>query len=259
MNLRLVLLSDTHGLHGHINVPEGDVLIHAGDLCNTDSEQDVLRFAAWIDRLPHRWKVVIAGNHDGFFQRQPGLARAYLESGVIYLQDSGCEIEGVRFWGSPWQPCLNWAFNLPRKGQAIREKWNQIPMDTDVLITHGPPFGILDEVRARMTAWGPSEEGSGPLGCEELHIRVQTIKPKLHVFGHIHDGYGVLQGKETTFVNASICTEAYKPTNPPIVLDLVTKNGMVKLRNVFGKKTAGRRLDGVLHDGYPKSLTQAYA
>jgi len=149
------------------------------------------------------------------------MARAYLEPDVIYLQDSGCEIEGLRFWGSPWQPWfMDWAFNLPRKGEKLRAKWNLIPMDTDVLITHGPPYGVLDEVRPRMTAWGPAEEGSGHLGCEELAIRLAAVRPRVHVFGHIHDGYGIHKQAGTTYVNASICTEEYRPTNPPIVIDL---------------------------------------
>lgn len=221
--MRIVCISDTHGLHGRIQVPDGDVLVYAGDLCNTGSEDDVLHFAAWIDRLPHRRKIVIAGNHDWYFQKESRLAQAYLERDVTYLQDSGCEIEGVKFWGSPWQPWfMDWAFNLPRRGLMLREKWNLIPVDTDVLITHGPPHGILDQVRVQpLGLWSPEEgSSSGPLGCEELAIRLHAVKPRLHVFGHIHDGYGVLQGKQTLFINASICTEAYKPTNPAIVVEL---------------------------------------
>ncbi|HOD33276.1 MAG TPA: metallophosphatase domain-containing protein [Holophaga sp.] len=219
--MRIVCLSDTHGFHDQIQVPEGDLLIHAGDLTTTGSEEEVRTVAAWLDRLPHRWKLVIAGNHDRFFEWLPEYAPAYLPAGVIYLQDSGVEIEGLRFWGSPWQPWFcDWAFNLPRRGAKLREKWNLIPLDTDVLITHGPPHGILDEVRGRMTAWGPSEEGSGPLGCEELAIRLATVKPRLHVFGHIHDGFGFIKKENTTHVNASVCNEDYLPVNPVWVVDL---------------------------------------
>lgn len=117
--MRLVCLSDTHGEQGRFMVPEGDVLIHAGDFSGLGTEREVHKFAKWLNGLPHRWKIVVAGNHDRFFEKQPEMARAYLEPDVIYLQDSGCEIEGLRFWGSPWQPWfMDWAFNLPQRGES---------------------------------------------------------------------------------------------------------------------------------------------
>jgi len=219
--MRIVCISDTHGLEGNFPVPDGDLLIHAGDLCNVGTERDVQHFAKWLSRLPHRWKVVIAGNHDWLFQKQAALARAYLEPGVIYLQDSGCEIEGLKLWGSPWQPWfMDWAFNLPRKGAALRAKWSQIPLDTDVLITHGPPCGILDQVLPPSAAPDSTAElASAHLGCEELAIRLQAIQPKLHVFGHIHGSSGSIEQDGTIYVNASICDESYRPINRAIVLD----------------------------------------
>ena len=220
--MRIVCLSDTHGHQNNFPVPDGDLLIHGGDFCQSGSEKEVERFASWLKRLPHRWKVVVAGNHDWLFQKQPELARTYLEPEAIYLQDSGCEIEGLSLWGAPWQPWfMDWAFNLPRKGLAIRKKWNLIPMTTDLLITHGPPFRILDEVRPRVGGWTLEPQAStGPLGCEELAIRLRAVRPRLHVFGHIHDGYGVQEKDGTLYVNASICDEDYKPVNRAIVIDL---------------------------------------
>lgn len=185
------------------------------------TQREVHKFAKWLHRLPHKWKVVVAGNHDWFFQKQPEQARAYLKPDVIYLQDSGCEIEGLKFWGSPWQPeFMDWAFNLPRKGNRLREIWNKIPIDTDVLVTHSPPHGVLDQVRSRATGWGDELGPSGPLGCEELANRLQVVKPRLHIFGHIHDGYGLIQVGETTYVNACICDEDYRPIHPAIAIDL---------------------------------------
>ncbi|MBI3130312.1 MAG: metallophosphatase domain-containing protein [Acidobacteria bacterium] len=217
--MRIVCISDTHGLHGQVFVPNGDVLIHAGDFSNTGSEGDVERFAKWLKTLPHPWKIVVAGNHDWYFQRKPKWARRHLEGIAIYLEDSGCEIEGVRFWGSPWQPAFNdWAFNLPRCGEELARKWSQIPSDTTVLITHGPPHGTLDEVHPRHTGAITSEH----LGCERLAERLQDLKPRLHVFGHIHDGAGKFQRDGTLFINASICTEAYQAINHPVVVDLET-------------------------------------
>lgn len=246
--MRLICLSDTHGMQDHFKVPDGDVLVHAGDFCSIGTEREVHKFAKWLGRQPHRWKIIVAGNHDRFFQQQPELARDYLEPDFIYLQDSGCEIEGIRFWGSPWQPWfMNWAFNLPRQGVALREKWNLIPIDTEVLITHCPPHGILDEVRPRMTGWGMPEEGSGRLGCEDLAIRLASVRPRLHVFGHIHDGYGFLQKNGTTYVNASICNEDYAPRNPVLMVDLEREGPPVILPTPPGtkaQKRARRRRSG---------------
>jgi predicted phosphohydrolase len=207
--MRIVCLSDTHLCKG-LAVPDGDVLIHAGDLTMSGEERAIAAAATWLGNLPHRHKIVIAGNHDWLFQRQPGLALAYMEPDLIYLEDSGCEIEGLKFWGSPWQPWFqSWACNLPRKGEKLREKWNCIPVDTDELITHGPPYGILDQV-----------DGGDHLGCEELAIRWVAVRPRLHVFGHIHDGYGSLKRAGTLFVNASILDESYKIAHRPVVIDL---------------------------------------
>jgi hypothetical protein len=126
-----------------------------------------------------------------------------------YLEDSGIEIAGVKFWGSPWQPeFYDWAFNLPR-GQALADKWALIPDDIDVLITHGPPLGILDQVIT-----------GDHVGCADLLEAVQLIKPKVHIFGHIHEGYGRIEQNGTVFINASVCTARYRPINPPIVVEV---------------------------------------
>jgi Icc-related predicted phosphoesterase len=148
-------------------------------------------------------------NHDWLFQKDPAMAKSILSPSITYLQDSSVQIRDLKIYGSPWQPeFLNWAFNLPR-GPQLREKWRRIPKDTDILITHGPPAGILDET--------PDGEN---VGCEELHEALARIKPKLHIFGHVHHGYGTLEVAGTKFVNASICDEAYLPSHSAIVVDL---------------------------------------
>src|SRR5205085_2391850 len=131
---------DTHTFQTDLDpVPEGDVFVHAGDLCRAGRLSELAGVAEWMRALPHKHKVVIAGNHDWCFVREPAAALELLGPTVLYLQDSGTVIDGVRFWGSPWQPAFNnWAFNLPR-GSALAEKWALIPEGTDVLITHGPP------------------------------------------------------------------------------------------------------------------------
>lgn len=224
--MKIVCLSDTHGLHERMTakIPMGDVLIHAGDATNVGTPDEVDQFLRWFGAQPHPHKILVAGNHDRLFEDSPDIAELLLlmhHGDITYLQDSGVEIGGLKFWGSPWQPAfMHWSFNLPRKGAALRRAWNKIPLDTDVLITHCPPHGVLDEVRPRPTGWGEPDSGSGPLGCEELAIRMASLKPRLHVFGHIHDGYGREERGGVTCVNASICVESYRPTNKPIVVTL---------------------------------------
>lgn len=208
--MRLVCISDTHTFENQIVVPDGDVLIHAGDATIEGTDDEVWMFGQWLNSQPHKYKVVIAGNHDWLFERNPDAARQLLGfGGVHYLQDSGVEIEGVYLYGSPWQPRFcDWAFNTDR-GEEIKCKWDRIPQ-CDVLITHGPPWGVLDYVQL----------GREHLGCEELIKAVGRVRPKVHVFGHIHGGYGEAEINGIRFINASICDEAYRPVNAPIVIDI---------------------------------------
>jgi predicted phosphodiesterase len=205
--VRLVLLSDTHSKHGRIAVPAGDVLIHAGDSTKRGTPEQLREVAEFIAAQPHAHKIVIAGNHDFGLQHDPALGRALF--GDAYLCDAEAVLGGVRVWGSPWQPWFyDWAFNLQR-GAELREKWDLIPAGIDVLVTHGPPHGILDH-----TAMGED------VGCEELASAVLRVRPRLHVFGHIHEAYGTMRVGETLYVNASTCTLAYQPDNAPIVVEL---------------------------------------
>lgn len=218
---RIVLISDTHDRHDRMRVPvpDGDILIHAGDATMMGRVNEVAAFGAWFRALPHRHKIFVAGNHDWMFERKPALAKDLLlrglgglGTGVTYLQDSEATVEGLRVWGSPWQPrFFDWAFNLDR-GPAIKEKWDLIPEGLDILITHGPPMGVLDQINPVL--------GGERLGCEELAQAVERTRPRLHVFGHIHGGYGKAQYADTLFVNAAICDEAYNPIHEPVVADL---------------------------------------
>jgi predicted phosphohydrolase len=195
-------------MHDRLTVPDGDVLLHSGDFCGAGSVKEARSFGAFFRSLPHAHKVVIAGNHDGCLEADPTLAEEIF-AGCHYLFDSGAEVAGLSMWGAPWQPWfLDWAFNLPR-GEPLREKWSRIPSGLDVLLTHGPPFGVLDT-----TARGDR------VGCEELLVAVDRARPRIHVFGHIHEGYGVERRSATLHVNASTCTVAYQPTNAAIVIDL---------------------------------------
>ncbi len=206
--LRIVVLSDTHGLHDRLEVPPGDVLIHTGDFTMAGGLEEVEAFNLFLGRISHRWRIVIAGNHDACCQNASGEARTRLDN-AIYLEDEEVVIEGLKFYGSPWQPQFqNLAFNLPR-GRLLRDKWAKIPDDTDVLITHTPPWGVLD-----------STLGGLIVGCEELAEALRRVRPRLHLFGHIHEAYGVVEKDGTTFANASNCTLLYDLANPPLVFEL---------------------------------------
>jgi Icc-related predicted phosphoesterase len=208
---RLVLLADSHGYHAGLSVPEGDILVHAGDLTGRGRLHELEDTNRWLLSLPHPFKIAIAGNHDFCFEEEPEAARRVLTA-AIYLQDEAVEVGGIRFWGSPWQPWFyDWAFNLKR-GPALAHKWALIPDQVDVLVTHGPPAGILDK----------TFDGR-EVGCEDLLRRVEQVKPKLHVFGHIHEGRGALWRDGTLFVNASV-SEGQEPAvaldwppSPPIL------------------------------------------
>ncbi|WP_395074902.1 metallophosphatase domain-containing protein [Flavobacterium sp.] len=206
--MQITLISDTHGCHDQLNLQGGDMLIHAGDVCNRGIESEVVAFLNWFKNQKYKHKIFIAGNHDWFFERSTTeQIQAIIPKEVIYLNDSGVCIDGFNIWGSPIQPAFfDWAFNRKR-GTAIDTHWQLIPKNTDILITHGPPFGILDK-----TMRGEA------VGCEMLLKKVNEIKPKLHVFGHIHEGYGMLEKETTTFVNASVLDIRYNLRNEPVNL-----------------------------------------
>lgn len=211
--MRLVCMSDTHGQHRDIaNIPEGDVLIIAGDYSAFGTKKEIIDINSWLGTLSHQYKLVTSGNHDKYaFMHGPEEVKN-LFTNATYLEDEGIVINNVRFYLSPWiVKIAHWYYMLPRGSAAIKEKWSNIPSDTDVLVTHMPPAYILDYVYY----------SQNNVGCEDLRNEVKRrIKPRVHVFGHIHESYGGTVRQDTTFINASICTREYKPTNLPILIDI---------------------------------------
>jgi Icc-related predicted phosphoesterase len=219
MKKRITFISDTHTKHDKVNgfLTGGDILVHAGDLTGRGYITEIENFMKWYDNINnYDTKVFIAGNHDFGFENDnekvKGLLTGYKT--IEYLQDDllmvGEDYDTmIKIWGTPWQPEFhNWAFNLPR-GEKLKEKWDMIPMNTDILITHGPPFGKLDYV---------PYDGVN-VGCEELMKRVEEIKPKIHVFGHIHEGYGYVFDGNTHYINAAVLNGRYEFRNKPITVD----------------------------------------
>lgn len=223
--VKIVALSDTHGHHREVTLPPGDVFVYAGDFMTCGYKFNEVRdFADWINKLPHTHKILVAGNHDRLMEQQHQLCINQFDKSIHYLKDSSVTINGLKFWGSPYTPWFyNWAFNVHR-GPSIKAHWDKIPTDTDVLITHGPPYGILDQSipHAQVSSWSstliiPSSEH---VGCEELKYAVERIMPEIHIFGHIHGSYGQSKNIETRFFNVSTCNEQYNPGNDPIVIEI---------------------------------------
>lgn len=200
--MRIVAVADTHTFQADLTIPDGDVFVHAGDMCRSGDLDEMRANAEWLRSLPHRHKIVVAGNHDWCLARpaEAAAARALL-TGLVYLEDREATIEGLRFYGSPWQPAYNdWAFNLPR-GKPLADVWAKIPAGIDVLITHGPPQG-----------WGDRFAMSGRSGCADLRRRVNEVRPRLHMFGHIHADGGLWADGATTFANVTTWECERRPT-----------------------------------------------
>jgi len=204
--MRLVCLADTHNLHHHLPIPEGDVLIHAGDCTDGGTRNETNNFLRWMQEQPHPYKILIPGNHDFFFEKKELLRT--IPHGIHVLLDQELVIQGKRFWGSPVTPgMINWAFNRER-GKAMQLHWDLIPRNVDVLITHTPPYGIMDQI-----------ESGERLGCEDLLKTLKDVQPAVHLFGHIHYSSGFLKRENTAFYNLSILDESGRIMQSPLVID----------------------------------------
>lgn len=213
--MRITFISDTHTLERSLKLPGGDVLIHSGDIMNSGwNYADITNFLKWFEAQPYDELIFIAGNHDRRFETDPLDVKEILEGfpAITYLQDDWVEVDDIKIYGSPWQPeFYNWAFNLSKGGPGLMSKWEAIPQDTGILITHGPPQDHLD------VSGPPYNEPH--LGCALLRVKVDEQPPKIHVFGHIHGGHGYKFHNGTHFINASVLNENYDVVNNGVTLD----------------------------------------
>lgn len=208
---RIVAISDTHNQHQKVILPEGDILIHAGDLTGRGSDRELFEVFLWLEKQAQKFKhvIFIAGNHDFGLETE---CLQILSSNIHYLEDEQIELEGIKFYGSPWTPTFfDWAFM--KADQDLKEVWDKIPDDTQVLITHGPAYGFLDETQ------------------EHLHVGSRTLKARIlelsdkklthHICGHIHEGYGYGKGfLDGGFYNVSTVNRRYEVINPPVIIDI---------------------------------------
>lgn len=240
--MRIITISDTHSFHDHLTsnanfpnkLPDGDLLIHGGDLTGLGKKGEVEAVIEWFTKQSPRYTygiVFIAGNHDRSFdpkfnyednqKNKPtwlvDILRDIESSGNIhYLENSSKTINEINIWGSPITPWFHgdrWAFNK-RRGEDIREVWDTIPNNTDIIVTHGPVAYKCDYTYYDKLY----------VGCEDLRNKCREIKPLLHISGHIHEGYGWEYDTDTTYVNTSICTLSYDPINKPWRIDLDIMN-----------------------------------
>lgn len=202
--MEMVMLADTHGFHQQVKVPDGDILIFAGDVTMTGNRRALVKFADWANELPHKYKIAIAGNHDFCFKKYREESEEILAP-IMYLEDEGVLVENTFIWGTPWTPTYgNWAFM--RNENELAKIFDYIPQ-VDVLISHGPPRNMLDLSLA------------GHINCGSIALWRVPI-PKIHVFGHIHEGYGTYMDADCTYINASIVNFQYNPVNSPIVMGI---------------------------------------
>jgi len=225
--MKILAISDTHSLHNKIPKDwfiEADMIIHAGDTCNSGAITEGIDFLEWFDSLDYQYKIFIAGNHDFCFARKDQYIQNIIKEefpNIIYLEDSGVEIEGIKIYGSPQTPYFhNWAFNCARNDYdaltynkpVISHFWDKIPKDTNILITHGPVKGILDFV---------PYNGGEFVGCDDLKEAILTLPDlKTHICGHIHCARGEEFHNGVHYINASNCTERYEPIQKPILFEI---------------------------------------
>jgi len=195
---RIWIISDTHSLHHSLKVPEEiDIVIHGGDCSNwrdpARNSVEVNDFMDWFSKLPIPIKIYVPGNHDTSIEA----GMIVVPDNIIMLINQAVTIEGIHIYGSPVTPAFGhgWAYNVKRLSDQMKYHWDNIPDDTDILITHSPPKNVLDLVEYEHA------------GCELLGIRVQEINPKLHIFGHIHEQRGEIylsRYGRTLFLNATV-------------------------------------------------------
>lgn len=217
---RFVAISDTHNMHDKLRLPQGDVLIHAGDFTTNGSLKQFSSFANWINQLDYKHIIVVPGNHDFLAEHDWALAKSLFTKAKL-IHDQQIEIDGKKIYGSAWTPEFNgWAFATHGSVDA-KEKWGRIPEDTNILITHGPPEGILDAVPV-INHYDGTLKYNRYAGCPQLLKRVGSLSLSHHVFGHIHEQHGFINEGGKTFINASMLDGSYRLTKErrPIVFSL---------------------------------------
>jgi len=206
--VKIVAIADPHGKYEDLLIPKADIFICVGDFTGFGTWVENMQFFAWIRQLPCKYKILVPGNHDTDIEFNPAIYREQLlPADTFLLNNSGVNLMGLSFWGTPYTPEFNnWAFMLPR--ERMHEVWNNVPPGLDFLLTHGPAYGILDQ-----------NSSGRHCGCQALLNCVNTDKPRYHIFGHIHHSYG----KQKKAINCSVLNDDYQLVNKPVVLQVTPR------------------------------------
>lgn len=218
--VKIVAISDVHTKFKDIKIEDCDILISAGDYSFHGYDDEVRLFHEWLDKQPATHVVSVQGNHEVYVEADFNKAKSIALKAcprVHFIDEGLITLEGINIFGSAITPYFfNWAWNRFR-GEDIKVHWDRIPEETDILVTHGPVYNILDEIVYRP---GMSDQDMH-VGCADLLNRVKELKQlKLHICGHIHNSYGQENHYGIKFVNASICDEKYQPVNRPIIIEI---------------------------------------
>lgn len=219
--MRVAATSDIHSRFV-FDIPKCDLFIIAGDLLMRGGLSEVGALNEFLRRQRDKFKICIVtpGNHDAIFESDFSLAASTLTNATVMI-DQEIIVDGVRIWASPWTPTFgNWHF-MKDRGSSIRRKWELIPEGLDILITHGPPQGILDATDGRYSGGRPLN-----VGCADLLDVLQSMEapPRYHIFGHIHHSFGKLDSPRTTNLNVCLLDEDYAAKNAPVEFDLVPRD-----------------------------------
>jgi len=205
--MKIIFISDTHNHHKELSIPNGDIVIHSGDVSGIGKINEIASFLSWFSDLPHPYKIFTPGNHDWGFQLDNALVKSIIPKNVIYLENNSVNVCNLNIYGTPVQPIFcNWAFN--KSSEELKKYWAMVPENIDILVTHCPPYGILDNC---------FEEN---VGCKLLAKELKRIKPKIHAFGHIHEQHGIIEKNGTKFINASNLNDNYVVSYEPIVIEI---------------------------------------
>jgi len=226
--MKIVSISDTHGRWNKVKIPKCDLLISAGDYSFRGEKHMVNDFHKWLNKQDATHIISVQGNHEEWVEKNFQLAKDIAQKvcpRIHFIDEGLVEIDGIKIWCSAITPWFySWAWNRRRTieeantfgGPWIKDHWGKIPLDTDILVTHGPAYGILDEV---ILPNGDSSDPPRNVGCEELLSVIQSVKPAIHICGHVHSGYGEKHIDGVSFFNSAICDEKYYPSNAPHVIE----------------------------------------
>lgn len=205
--MRIICISDTHNKHESLLIPSGDIIVHAGDFTESGTKGETERFLKWFSRLPHSYKILVPGNHDFYMEKHLEDLHSIVPKNIHVLINRELTIQNIRFWGSPYTPGDgSWAFN-ETQGVNMLKHWENIPAHTDLLITHSPPYGILDELDNKIH-----------IGCDKLAKIINKLCLPYHIFGHVHNDYGIVRTRDTVFLNACSLDNRYRTINAPLVV-----------------------------------------